>query len=222
MHSENYSDDGELNNTEVRPSEYMKELQTFIARISSDYLQQYPNCDVTQNCTDRVANRTIQLFLRQITLIRPLSKRGRMIIAADFAQLEMGLTPLCQPIGRLGREYRLLRSFKSILFQSAESIAKSGAVGDLIPYSLIIEFLISTYAPNDIKSCHQFMNWSLSRYNKWLDQHLDESERLALIKNCLESYVKNIRQSEGRSFASVYPILVDLLQKGLHKSEPEV
>ncbi|XP_054168864.1 conserved oligomeric Golgi complex subunit 5-like [Oppia nitens] len=220
MHSENYSDDDNsgINDNEVKPSQYMKELQTFIARISSDYLSQFPDCDVTNKCVERVANRTIELFLRHISLVRPLSRRGRMIIAADFAQLEMALTPLCQPISRLGRQYRVLRSFKPLLIQTPESIAKSCAIGDLIAYPLIIQFLISNYAPNEIKSAHHYMNWSLTRYNKWLDQHTDDMERLTLIKNSLESYIKTIRQSDGKSFASVYPILIELLQKGLQKS----
>ena len=143
----------------------------------------------------------------------------------------MALTPLCQPIGRLGKTYRMFRSFKPLLFQSPEAIAKSEAVGELIPYWLTLQFLISSFAPNEIKLPHQYMNWSLSRWNRWLDQHSDESERLALIRfhwfshlleisifvsflrNSLESYVKYIRQSQGKSFASVYPILLDLLQR---------
>jgi hypothetical protein len=129
-----------------------------------------------------VANRTIELFLRHTTLVRPLSNSGRMKIAADFAQLEMAIGPLCQRIGDLGKTYRILRSFKPLLFQNAETISKSAAIGDLIPYSLVLQFLISCFAPNDIKSPHENMSWSLSRYSKWLDEHEKESDRLALIK----------------------------------------
>ncbi len=129
-----------------------------------------------------MANRTIELFLRHTTLVRPLSNSGRMKIAADFAQLEMAIGPLCQRIGDLGKTYRILRSFKPLLFQNAEAISKSAAIGDLIPYSLVLQFLISCFAPNDIKSPHENMSWSLSRYSKWLDEHEKESDRLALIK----------------------------------------
>ncbi|CAG2100633.1 unnamed protein product, partial [Medioppia subpectinata] len=160
--------------------------------------------------TDRVANRTIQLFLRQITLIRPLSKRGRMRIAADFAQLEMALTPLCNPIGRLGRQYRILRSFKPLLFQSAESIAKSGAVGDLIPYSLILEFLISNYAPNDIKSSHQYMNWSLTSSLCAMSKFLATDRCHNIIDRCLQLF-------GGYGYLKDYPIQQLLRDTRVHR-----
>jgi len=167
-----------------------------------------------------VANRTIDLFLRHTTLIRPISNYGKMKMAADFAQLEMAICPLCPNIGDLGK-YCILRSFKPLLFQNAETISKCSSIGELIPYSLILQFLISCFAPIDIKSPHENMSWSLSRYTKWLDEHQSESDRLALIKNALETYVNQIRYQQGKAFADVYPILLELLQKGLQQLNTE-
>ncbi|RXM32229.1 Conserved oligomeric Golgi complex subunit 5 [Acipenser ruthenus] len=67
-----------------------------------------------------------------------------------------------------------------LLFQTSEHIAKSQAVGDLIPYSAILHFLF-TRAPSELKSPHQRAEWSIARYSQWLDDHPSEKDRLILL-----------------------------------------
>lgn len=54
----------------------------------------------------------IELFVRHASLLRPLGDGGKMRLAADFAQMELAVHPLCKRVGDLGKSYKLLRAFR--------------------------------------------------------------------------------------------------------------
>ena len=66
-----------------------------------------------------------------------------------------------------------------------------------------------------IRFALQSAGWSVVRYSKWLDEHNSEKERLSVIQGALESYVKSVKQRQGKEFAPVYSIMVQLLQKAM-------
>lgn len=213
MHQEDFS--GSLpagGRLDVPCSLYMRELQGFIARVVNDYFRPLQCLDFLFDSTENIAQRAITLFIRHASLLRPLSEGGKMRLAADFAQMELAVAPLCRRVSDLGKAYRLLRSFRPLLFQTSEHIASSQALGDLIPYSTILHFLF-TRAPAELKSPHQRAEWSISRYSQWLDDHPSEKDRLTLIRGALEAYVQSVRARQGKEFAPVYPIMIQLLQK---------
>uniref|UniRef100_A0A6I8QCX2 Conserved oligomeric Golgi complex subunit 5 n=1 Tax=Xenopus tropicalis TaxID=8364 RepID=A0A6I8QCX2_XENTR len=215
MHQEDFA--GNLSNSgkpDVPCSLYMKELQGFIARVMSDYFRHFECLDFVYDNTEAIAQRAIEVFIRNASLLRPLGEGGKMRLAADFAQMELAVAPLCRRVADLGKSYRLLRSFRPLLFQTSEHIASSSSVGDLIPYSVILQFLF-TRAPPDLKSPYQRAEWSIARYSQWLDDHPLEKDRLALIKGALEAYVQSVKARDGKEFAPVYPIMVQLLQKAM-------
>lgn len=72
---------------EVPCSLYMKELQGFISRIMSDYFKNFECVDFIYDSTENIAQRAIQLFIRNASLLRPLGEGGKMRLAADFAQV---------------------------------------------------------------------------------------------------------------------------------------
>ncbi|GCB61135.1 hypothetical protein scyTo_0006992, partial [Scyliorhinus torazame] len=199
---------------EVPCSLYMKELQGFISRIMSDYFKNFECVDFIYDNTENIAQRAIQLFIRNASLLRPLGEGGKMRLAADFAQMELAVAPLCRRVSDLGKSYRLLRSFRPLLFQTSEHISTSPAVGDIVPYSTILHFLF-TRAPADLKPPHQRAEWSVARYSQWLDDHPSEKDRLLLLRSALEAYVQSVRAREGKEFAPVYPIMLQLLQKAM-------
>ncbi|KAI2665610.1 Conserved oligomeric Golgi complex subunit 5 [Labeo rohita] len=184
----------------------------FIARVMNDYFRPLQCLDFLYDSTENIAQRAITLFIRHASLLRPLGEGGKMRLAADFAQMELAVAPLCRRVSDLGKAYRLLRSFRPLLFQTSEHIASSQALGDLIPYSTILHFLF-TRAPAELKSPHQRAEWSISRYSQWLDDHPSEKDRLTLIRGALEAYVQSVRARQGKEFAPVYPIMLQLLQK---------
>uniref|UniRef100_A0A8B9WPU8 Conserved oligomeric Golgi complex subunit 5 n=1 Tax=Bos mutus grunniens TaxID=30521 RepID=A0A8B9WPU8_BOSMU len=215
MHQEDFS--GSLPNSgkpDVPCSLYMKELQGFIVRVMSDYFKHFECSDFVFDNTEAIAQRAIELFIRNASLIRPLGEGGKMRLAADFAQMELAVGPFCRRVSDLGKSYRMLRSFRPLLFQTNEHVASSPALGDIIPFSIIIQFLF-TRAPPELKSPFQRAEWSHARFSQWLDDHPSEKDRLLLIRGALEAYVQSVRSREGKEFAPVYPIMVQLLQKAM-------
>ncbi|KAM8978315.1 conserved oligomeric Golgi complex subunit 5 isoform 2-T2 [Sarcophilus harrisii] len=215
MHQEDFS--GSLPSSgkpDVPCSLYMKELQGFIARVMNDYFRHFECSEFVFDNTEAIAQRAIELFVRNASLLRPLGEGGKMRLAADFAQMELAVAPLCRRVSDLGKSYRLLRSFRPLLFQTSEHVANSPALGDIIPFSIIIHFLF-TRAPSELKSPFQRAEWSHARYSQWLDDHPSEKDRLLLIRGALEAYVQSVKSREGKEFAPVYPIMVQLLQKAM-------
>ncbi|XP_072509159.1 conserved oligomeric Golgi complex subunit 5 isoform X3 [Notamacropus eugenii] len=215
MHQEDFS--GSLPSSgkpDVPCSLYMKELQGFIARVMNDYFRHFECSEFVFDNTEAIAQRAIELFVRNASLLRPLGEGGKMRLAADFAQMELAVAPLCRRVSDLGKSYRLLRSFRPLLFQTSEHVANSPALGDIIPFSIIIHFLF-TRAPSELKSPFQRAEWSHARYSQWLDDHPLEKDRLLLIRGALEAYVQSVKSREGKEFAPVYPIMVQLLQKAM-------
>uniref|UniRef100_A0A3P8UXB7 Conserved oligomeric Golgi complex subunit 5 n=1 Tax=Cynoglossus semilaevis TaxID=244447 RepID=A0A3P8UXB7_CYNSE len=219
LHQEDFS--GTVSSSDkpdVPCSLYMKELQGFIVRVMSDYFRHIHCSDFIYNSTESIAQRAIELFVRHASLVRPLGEGGKMRLAADFAQMEMAVAPLCRRVSDLGKSYRILRSFRPLLFQTSELIANSPAVGGVIPYSTLLHFLF-TRAPSELKSPHQRAEWSIARYSQWLDDHPLERDRLALIRGSLEAYVQSVRTRQEKEFAPIYPIMLQLLQKATTGSE---
>lgn len=66
----------------------MKELQGFIARVMSDYFKHFECLDFVFDNTEAIAQRAIELFIRNASLIRPLGEGGKVRLAADFAQVK--------------------------------------------------------------------------------------------------------------------------------------
>ncbi|KAM7377824.1 hypothetical protein PAMA_012969 [Pampus argenteus] len=219
LHQEDFS--GALSNPDkpdVPCSLYMKELQGFISRVMADYFRHFQCVDFIYESTESIARRAIELFVRNASLLRPLGEGGKMRLAADFAQMEMAVAPLCRRVSDLGKPYRMLRSFRPLLFQTSELIASSTAVGDLIPYSTLLHFFF-TRAPSELKSPHQRAEWSIARYSQWLDDHPSERDRLSLIRGALEAYVQSVRARQGKEFSPIYPIMLQLLQRAASASQ---
>ncbi|RWS25314.1 hypothetical protein B4U80_06173, partial [Leptotrombidium deliense] len=216
IHQEDFSAETSSNNGQSQCSPYMKELQGFISRVNRDYFQLYSKSKTVQSCIMQIACRTTETFLKHVTLIRPLGNAGRARLGTDFRYLEEALLTIAPHVNEgSAKYYRSLRAFKPLIFQDAEQVSKSPIVGTLIPLSIILQYLISSFAPPELRSVHENKGWSISRYTKWLDEHNSEAERLPLIKDTLESYEKQVRQQHGKSFAAVYPIILRLLQQSL-------
>ncbi|XP_033647188.1 conserved oligomeric Golgi complex subunit 5-like [Asterias rubens] len=196
---------------------YMRELQGFIARAQTDYLLSFRCADFIIDSVHPMACEAIELFVRHASLIRPLGEGGKMRLAADFAQMELAVTPMCRRVSDLGRPYKLLRAFRPLLFQTSEHISSSPALGEIIPYSTALHFLFAR-APAELMSPHEVAGWSTTRYSQWLSDHCSEKERLALIRGTLEAYVQSVRSRQGKEFAPIYPIMLDLLQRGTQAS----
>ncbi|XP_045618166.1 conserved oligomeric Golgi complex subunit 5 [Procambarus clarkii] len=213
VHSEDFSG-GDSKGADSQCSLYMRELQGFITRAAEDYLSIYQPSRIIKEKIHTLACRCLDLFVRHASLLRPIGEGGKLRLAADFAQMEMAISPLCNRPSELGRAYRVVRSFRPLLFQTVEHIIASPSIGDVIPYSTVLHFLFAK-APSELRSPHQTAGWSVSRYSDWLDEHQNERERLQLVRGALEAYVANVRSRHLTQFASVYPSMLKLLEKGM-------
>lgn len=220
MHQEDFSIPAPANNqTDVPCSLYMKELQSFIARLRTDYFSQYTCTEFIYDSINLICSRCIELFVRHACLVRPLGEGGKLRLASDFAQMEHALSPLCRRVSDLGKSYRLLRAFRPLLFQSSEHIGRNPALGEVIPYSFVLSFLFSR-APAELTSPHQNAEWSVCRYSQWLDNQSEKS-KLLFIKGALEAYVQQVRCRQGKEFAPIYPVMLELLQQGLQQQQQQ-
>ena len=68
--------------------------------------------------------------------------------------MELAIAAFYDRPAELGRSYRILRSFRPLMFQTVEHLALSPVVGDVIPHSILLHFLFAR-APAELKSPHQ-------------------------------------------------------------------
>lgn len=228
MHQEDFNNIG-------FSSLYIKELQQVLQRICRDYLQQYACKTIIQGCMNQLASRSIELFIRHAAILRPMTDVSRKRLVNDSNQLETIIqSQLSVKLTDLGVMYKQLKAFRHLLETKSpydpEVTGSSSLGGDVadethyetviseqLPYNILLSYLFS-YAPNELKSPHQNLDWPPSRYSEWLDKHTGEKERLLVIKSCLESYVNAVKQRRETKFANLYPLLIRLLEKGIQIS----
>jgi len=224
VHKEDFSLEVDSTNPAPACSLYMKELQAFLERIARDFLSTFTCKDFLATQLQPLAEKTIQRFVLQGSLVRPLGSGGAMRLASDCAQLEFALSSILGPSGQsaigptgltaLGGSYRLLRAFRSLLFLTPADMASFPGLGTTVPYSIALHLLISR-CPAVLPSPAASLGWSLARYTNWLEDHQGERERLLLVQGAVEAYVAAARARQDKSFVPQYPVLIEVLQRGL-------
>jgi len=220
-HKEDFSQNGDVKQPPSSP--YMKELQAFLERISKDFLQHFTCKDFLDGELRPLSEKIIHQFVLHTSLLRPLGSAGAMRLASDCAQLEFALSLLLGPTGfssagptglnAIGPSYQLLRAFRALLFLNPEDLQQYPGLGTVVPRSVCLHLLISR-CPEVMPSPQATLGWGIARYARWLQKH-DEREKLLLIQGSLEAYVAAARNRNDKNYISQYPILLDILQKGL-------
>jgi hypothetical protein len=211
---------------------YVKELQQVLQRICRDYLQQYTCKPILSGYMNQLAVRCIELFIRHASILRPVSDSCRARMISDSHHIETIIqTQLIVKLTDLGVSYKQLKAFRHLLETrspyDAASAANStlgtevvdethyaGVLDEQLSYSVLLHYLFS-YAPNEMRSPHQNLDWSPARYSDWLDKHVNEKERLLAVKACLDAYVGLVKQRKETRFVAVYPLMTRLLEKGI-------
>lgn len=101
-----------------------------------------------------IACRAISLFLEHVSLVRPLTEGGILRLVVDFAQMELALSPFCRRLIDLGKHYKILKAFRSLIILAPDEIQQNSAVGEVIPYDIVLQHLFSR-APSELRSPHQ-------------------------------------------------------------------
>ncbi|EDV25887.1 uncharacterized protein TRIADDRAFT_24290, partial [Trichoplax adhaerens] len=195
-------------------SSFIKDIQRFTDRIKGDYLARLDCIEIVDEMLNSLASRVLELFIRHISLVRPISDAGKLKIAADMAQMELAVGSICTKLSELGKSYKVLRCFRPLLFQTPEHILGSPALGENLPYFLVLNFLYSR-APPKLPSPYKASKWTEKEYSEWIDNHPDESERLGLIRyETLDNYIQSVRVSDNK----VLPPIIVVMQKILLKA----
>jgi hypothetical protein len=203
---------------------YIKELQQVLQRMCHDNLQTFQYKNILMQHLNKLALRTIDLFIRHASFLRPMSDNTRRRLLIDVQQIENIIQSiLCSKLTDLGVLYKQLKAFRHLL-QTKSPLEGDTTIVDeshyatilseSLPYSVLLHYLFS-YASTDFKSPYQSLDWSVARYSEWFDKHTNEKERLKLVKNCLETYVNLVKQKNLTKFATIYPLMIRLLELGL-------
>lgn len=88
------------------PSLYMKELNEFLQRAWNLHIAPFSDKQITESCGRELAERCIELFVRNLAIIRPISASGRSRLKSDCQHLETALNPIAGDLAALGRPFR--------------------------------------------------------------------------------------------------------------------
>ena len=213
MHNEDFKIEVEDKSTF---SPYLKELQTFIHRVNLEFLNKF-------NCKTLVAESSVPLFYRcydlfimHSSMIKPLSKIGQDKLIKDCDTLEEVIKPISDLItlwdaSICESKVQELREFRTLLRSKTEDFPALLQSGMTMRKSVILHMLFSR-APAELKLPHESVNWSISRYSTWLEDHTGEPDRLQLVQGALESYVASTRARNEKSYAYPYNIMLGILQ----------
>jgi len=195
------------------PSLYMKELHDFLLRTWNLHILPFADKQSVDNCGKELAGRCIELFVRNVAIVRPISAAGRTRLKADCHHLENAIKPMINDPSTLGKPYRLLHALSTVLVLSPEELAdqpiETGS--PISPY--IIMYMLFGYADNDFQSPHTSAGWSNEKLLQWLDGHTSDKERLELVYGALQKYRTIVRQKSIAQYDPVYPIISNFLEK---------
>ena len=216
MHQENFGEDSppaqakeESVLEDLQCSGFMKELQSFISRVHMDHLVCYECGHLLQRQFEELVVFSVETYVQNCCLVRPLGEYGRMRMTADMAQVELAVAPLCKNrLSELGLTYKMLRSLRKLLYTEPHDLLTSQTILDALPRSFILFHLISRTPPS-FKSPQQLKGWSTAECADWLIKS-PEPVRIELVESCLAHY----EQSVGRNgeVALIYPYLRQLLK----------
>lgn len=197
----------------THPSLYMKELHDFIARVWASHIQPFVDKEMKQNCGKELASRCIELFVRNAAILRPLTAQGRSKLKVDAQFIETALKPIVPNISAIGRQFRTLRAFQSVIVMSVEELAGQNLEPDTPLPAFIVLLLMFSYAGADLISPHVTAGWTNEKLLKWLDGHTADRDRFELISGALLKYRNDIRKKNLSQYDPVYPVISNCLEK---------
>lgn len=199
----------------VGPSMYMKELQEFISRVWMNHIGPFEDKEMVAKCGHELAKRCIELFVHNMSILRPISDAGRHRLNNDCNHMEQALNPICSNLPDLGNSARLLRAMSFLIVQPPQELVKQSVGNDSLVPSYIVLFLLFGHANAELQSPHTTANWSNERLMEWLDGHTSDREKLELISGALQRYRDQVRRKKSEQYDDVYPLMVEFFEKAL-------
>lgn len=201
--------------TTTGPSFYVLELQDFLTRSWNSHIVPFADKSIIEESALNLASRCIELFVQNAALLRPVSNAGRQRLKSDCHHLEVALKPIVPDLVVLGKGFRLLRAFSSLLALSAEELVKqTSGEGGAVP-SYIVLFMLFGFGGPELVSPHVTAGWSNEKLIQWLESHSSEKDRLELITGALQKYRTVVRQKNISQYDVVYPLIASCLDESI-------
>lgn len=188
---------------------YMRELQEFLNRSWTTHMNPFNDKTVVNQCAKDLSMKIIELFVQNLSILRPISAKGRQRIKSDCGLLENLIQTIVGDLSLLGNSFRTLRSISTLIVEAPENLVVTE--NTLIP-SYIILFMLFGHAADDLMSPHKAAGWSDEKLIQWLSEH-KERERLELIAGALQKYRTIIRKKNLTQYDTVYPLISSMLEK---------
>eukprot|EP01097_Dermamoeba_algensis_P011063 TRINITY_DN842_c0_g1_i1.p1 TRINITY_DN842_c0_g1~~TRINITY_DN842_c0_g1_i1.p1 ORF type:complete len:228 (-),score=42.90 TRINITY_DN842_c0_g1_i1:27-710(-) len=194
-------------------SEYITKLQAAVNHFYSHILSAYSFHQVLVNQLKSLVYSIAFSFVRQASLICPISQSGKLKIIRDSGQLESILSTF-HPVRELPATLSLIKSFRQLLVREKEKLLEGHILPEmevLLP-SNVIHHLFSV-AGGEIELPHQIARrfHSLEKYVEWIDKHSEE-EIWEVIKTSLDDYKKKVNARGDTHYSPAFPVILSLGQ----------
>ncbi|KAG5669687.1 hypothetical protein PVAND_017570 [Polypedilum vanderplanki] len=191
------------------PSLYMNEFQDFLKRSWSSHIAPYNDKVAVTKIASELSTKTIEIFMQNLAILRPISAKGRQRMRSDCGHLETIIQNIVSDSSVLSNSYRTLRSLSSLIVETPEKLVETE--NNLIP-SYIILLMLFGHGGDDLKSPHKAAGWTDEKLINWLAEH-KERERLELISGALLKYRNHIREKNKTQYDPVYPLISKMLEE---------
>lgn len=170
----------------LETSQYIKDAEKQMSRCRVEFLSKFnppPSSNsqsIIRRLVERLTGRVLGYFVRHAALLRPLGKKGKLQLAKDASELEAAVAANFLSAEGFLTPYKILRSFRRLLFMSPEEFKSSD-----VPAGIALHLLFS-HAPAALLSPHTRKSLTPAQYSVWLDQHTDE-EALKFVMGAVEA-----------------------------------
>jgi hypothetical protein len=154
MHREPSLNSDSINVT--APSLYMGEFQDFLSRSWSSHISPFNDKVAVGKIAGELSNRTIEMFMQNLAILRPISAKGRLRMRSDCGHLENFIQSIVSDSSVLSNSYRVLRSLSLAIVEKPEKLVEGE--NNLIPGYVILLMLFG-HAGEDFKSPHKAAGW---------------------------------------------------------------
>jgi len=197
-------------------SSYVIELSNYLKWLKREIFNKI-KCSECKEWIHTIAARILDFFIRQISIIKPLSENGKLKLASDITTMEFNLNQWFMDCGLKNEndiyiKTQTIKAFKPLLFKNTELLTDPFQTAH-IPLTILIHHIF-TRAPAELMLPHQRFGWTGQHYSEWMDSHT-EAELLELLSKCLEAYAED-QKNKGQDLCEEYAILIQLIQK--HKA----
>lgn len=159
------------------PSLYMKELQDFLQRAWQSHISPFEARECVDQCGRELSARSIELFVWNVAMVRPVSQAGRNRLKYDCQHLENALKPIVSDLTTLGKPFRLLRALSTLVVSTPESLSAQSIDAENIVEPFIVLVILFGHAGSDLASPHSVAGWPNEKLIQWLDGHTSSKER---------------------------------------------